>query len=178
MTGEIVPLTNADLNVVSRDFNHLLKRDNNHDIAGEFPNFVKKCVQGEANVRDALSRARESISPGRTEMFIVFSGVYAVGLSVVTNDVEAPRDVGNPDWPNLSGFVCHPFRGRGLGRLSIEKRMEVVDDNFGGKAWTLVRDGNAVSEHLVTSAGFKRVSSDNQKIDNRHLYTYSKDSIE
>ena len=118
-----------------------------------------------------IEATREVVKIRSREQFIVSFGQRAVGLCLITNQIESPPCI-DQAWPNISGFIMNPFRGRGLGRFSIEERMKIVEQNFGNHAWTLVRDGNARSEHLVLDVGFEKTD---QKVDGwegHHLFVY------
>lgn len=155
--NRVVPLSEVEnFESIAFDLRDLLKNKDNKDIAEEFPGLTRRHTGGIDEVIANLEEAKERYIAGIREQFIVLSGERAVGLSIVTNEVNPPEAV-EPTCPNVSGLICRPFRGRGLGRLSLEARMEVVQRNFGNRAWTLVRDGNIPSERLVTSAGFRKV---------------------
>jgi predicted acetyltransferase len=108
---------------------------------------------------------------GKREQFIVFSGQKAVGMAIVTNQISAPTEVPE-EWPNLSGFILNPYRAHGLGRLSINHRVRVVHEHFGGHAWTYVRKGNIPAEKIVLGAGFTRTDIVVPGQENQHLYLY------
>lgn len=157
-----------DVDSLAVNLKSLLEYESNNDISIDFPSTYRAYTDGLYEVRDKICRERELYSPGEREVFIAFAGLIAVGLSVVVRNINAPQGV-DPSWPNLSGFVCNPYRGMGIGRLSMETRMRVVRDSFDGKAWTMVREDNLQSSHLVSSVGFKVVS----RHENYNVYTYS-----
>lgn len=154
--NRLVLLTSIELfGEIARDFNELLGRPDNQDIANEFPATVARYGEGASQAVANFEATRELCKIGEREQFIVFSNEKAIGLCMISRQIEAPPSV-DITWPNISGFIMNPYRGQGLGRFSIEQRMKVVDQHFGGHAWTLVREGNAPSEHLVTAVGFRK----------------------
>ena len=170
MNVEIRKLSDIDdMRSVSMDLTELLKNDANHDIVDDFPNTVARYVENPEIALETLTTSKSQIVTGKTEMFIALVGERAVGLSIVTNEIMAPIGV-DPSHPNLSGFVCVPFRGHGIGRLSLEARIKVVNENFNGNAWTFVARNNSISKHLITSVGFIEIEGDRARSDNRQLY--------
>ena len=168
----LVPLGEvSSLYSVAEKFNDLLSRKDNADIAIEFPATVARFGGGIRRAVDNFTEASSKCVLGEREVFLPFLGEQVVGLCIVTKLDEVPEGVSS-DWPNLSGFIMNPYRRKGLGRFSLEQRLEVVKNNFGNNAWTLVTDGNEVSEHLVQSVGF--IKDPNAKPDekNRLLYTF------
>ncbi len=168
----VLPINEVeDIKSVSESFKKLLERDDNSDIAREFPNTTRLYTGDLERSLASLEADKEHYEPGKTEKFIVFAGEQAVGLSVVTNDIATPYGVDSA-WPNLSGFVCNPFRGQGLGRLSIATRMKVVRSRFDDHAWTTVREDNFPSIALVTSVGFVKFETEARVRDGYSLYLF------
>lgn len=165
-----------DFESTAVDLMDLLQRKDNTDIVKEFPATVAQYTGDKNKVTTNLETTQQYYEIGKREQFIIFAGKRAVGLSTVINNVDTPSGV-DPSWPNLSGFICHPFRGQGLGRLSLETRMQVVRHHFGNHAWTLVRRGNIRSEHLVVSVGFKKSKEVISGWGDRDLYTFNADNI-
>lgn len=158
-----------DLSTVSTDLNYLLNRRDNRDIAKEFPNLVAG-LSGDLNdAHGFLYTMRSQHEPGVHEVFIASTGRRAIGLSVISRQVTPPMDI-STEAPNLSGFICIPYRGLGLGRMSLESRMRSVESHFGGIAWTSVHVDNQPSNHLIKSVGFELASRD----EDRNIYIYSK----
>lgn len=169
----ITPLQDIDdLKSVALDLSELLASSDNADIKIHFPVTVRRHTGDLAVVHRNLIESAQACEPGRREQFIIFSGVRAVGMSVVTLLPEVPKQV-DKTWPNLSGFICQPFRGQGLGRISMERRMIAVRDDFDNHAWTYVRKGNSPAEHLVTDVGFRKTDHEVPGQENQHLYLYS-----
>lgn len=156
---------------IARDFNTHLRRDDNADIQQQFPGTVKRYASGEDMAIENLESVLEYVELGKHEQFIVYFGEIAAGLCVVSNQTKCPPNV-DPSWPNLSGFIMNPFRGIGLGRFSIEQRMGVVKEDFGDRAWTLVKDGNERSEHLVLDVGFRKTDQEVEGWEGHHLFLY------
>ncbi len=170
--NRVTPFTQIeDFSSVAQDFSRLLKRPDNKDIAGEFPVTVEKYGQSAELAIKKLEEARAACETGSREQFIVFSGDRAVGLCLITNQIDIPSGL-RTDAPNVSGFIAHRFRGQGLGRLSLEERMKVVETNFSNRAWTFVRDGNVISDHLVQSVGFRKTERAVPGWDGHHLYLF------
>ena len=170
--NRIAPLTEiGDFSTTAEDLSTLLKRADNTDIAQEFPPTVARyggiALEAKANLEVAASL----YEVGSREQFIVFSGETAVGMCIITNQIDIPDGI-NPKVPNISGFVANPFRNQGVGRLSIEERMKVVEKNFNKSAWTFVKDDNLISEHLVLSVGFQKTDREVEGWEGHHLYLF------
>jgi L-amino acid N-acyltransferase YncA len=169
--NRVTPLSEIEsLENVAHDLKGLLRRDDNVDIAQDFPSLVARYARTDDGALRNLELLREQHEAGRREKFVVFVGERAVGLGVVIAGIDSPNDV-DRSWPNLSGFICNPYRGQSLGKLSIERRMLAVRHNFGNHAWTLVRSGNVPSERLVTGAGFVK-DVHNEHTDGKDLYLF------
>lgn len=156
---------------IAEDFDAYLDRQDNNDIAGEFPATVRRYGSGVQAAIDNFEEARELTKIGEREQFIVTMGEQAVGLCLITSQIDNPPGI-DESWPNISGFIMNPFRGQGLGRFSIEQRMKVIQERFDDHAWTFVRDGNVRSEHLVLSAGFEKTDHAVEGWDGHSLYIY------
>jgi hypothetical protein len=158
-----------DLLPVASDFTDLLIRNDNADIALEFPGSVARYSGNVENVLGNLLETREGCVPGIRQQFIAFAGERAVGIAAIrfADDTQLPEGI-DSSWPNYSGFVCNPYRNRGLGTLSALEGLRVVDSQFGGKAWTKVKKTNISSHKMVTRAGFVVVGEDADS----NLYTY------
>lgn len=170
--NRVVALTEiADFTIPAEDISTLLKRTDNIDIAHEFPDTVARYGGTALEAKVNLEAAARLYATGSREQFIIFSGEKAVGMCLITNQIDTPTGI-NPDAPNISGFVANPFRNQGLGRISIEERMKVVKKNFNNRAWTFVRDDNLVSEHLVLSVGFQKTDREVEGWEGHHLYLF------
>lgn len=174
--NRVTPFSEIDsFESIAADLGGLFKRGDNEDITMEFPTTVDR-YSGDVSESSAnLEVAKARCEAGKREQFIVFAGEHAVGLSVITNDLDVPDGI-DPSWPNISGFICNPFRGQGLGRLSIETRMQVIRQNFNSHAWTFVKDGNFPSEHLVVSIGFQKTEQTVEGWEGHHLYLFDEAS--
>lgn len=160
-----------DFTTIAESLSELLKRPDNEDIAEGFPATVSRYG---GTVEDAvmhMETARSLNKIGSREQFVVLAGKKAVGLCVITNQLDIPEVI-DPTTPNISGFVSNPFRGQGIGRVSIEERMKVVEKNFQNRAWTFVKDDNLRSEHLVLSVGFQKTNREIQGWEGHHLYLF------
>lgn len=168
----VIPLQDiSDLGNVARDLAVLFNSEMNEDIKIHFPATVRRHTGDIEIVQKNLKEAAEACRPGSREQFIIFSGAHAVGMSVVTLLPEVPVHVATT-WPNLSGFVCHPYRGLGLGKQSLERRIHAVNENFGGHAWTYVRKDNVPAQAVVLGAGFKRTDFVIEGQETQDLYLY------
>jgi len=155
----------------AKDLSNLLKRADNTDVAQEFPATVARYGGATSEAIANLEAAARLYEVGSREQFIVFSGKIAVGMCLITNQMDIPDGI-NPNVPNISGFVANPFRNQGIGRVSIEERMKVVEKNFNNRAWTFVRDDNLISEHLVLSVGFQKTNREVEGWEGHHLYLF------
>lgn len=170
--NKITPIIDiTELGPVAKSLNGLLKRPDNTDIKVEFPLTVTKYGGKVTEAVVNLKKARELYGVSTREQFIVFSGQKAVGMCIITNQLDIPEGL-DPSSPNISGFIAHPFRGQGLGRLSIEERLKFVKKDFNNRAWTFVKDGNLPSEHLVTSVGFRKSEREIEGWEGHHLYLF------
>lgn len=158
--------------LVASDFDSLLSDSSNADIATEFPASVARYTGDIAEVEANLLAAQLDCRPGVRQQFVAFSGVRAVGMSVVRLVDDPPYKI-DPAWPNVSVFVCNPYRGQGIGRLSMIAHAGVIADQFGGHAWTRVRTQNAPSRCMVERAGFVPVREDAENI----FYTYRSSEV-
>lgn len=156
---------------IATDFNDFLPRHDNQDVKLEFPTTVKNYGMGVESAIRNLEEARNLYKTGEREQFIISSGERAVGLCIITSQLKQPLGI-DASWPNISGFIVNPFRGRGLGRFSIEERMKVVENNFNNHAWTFVRHGNKRSEHLVLSVGFKKLDQVVEGHEDKDLFIF------
>lgn len=167
-----IPLQEVeDLPYVADEMCKLLQQPCNRDIADEFPQTVRKYGTSPEQALQHFEEAQDICQIGERELFIIFLGRQVVGLSLVTK-LPAVPDIIPLSWPNLSGYIAHPYRGQGLGRFSLENRLNIVDEHFGGHAWTLVRDTNTASQRLVTSVGLARVKA--PEIIGHDLFTYTR----
>lgn len=170
--NSITPLTEiGDFTTPAEGLSSLLKRADNTDVMNEFPATVSRYGGDPLDAKANLEAARDLYEIGSREQFIVFSGEIAVGMCLITNQIDIPNGI-NPNVPNISGFVSNPFRNQGIGRVSIEERMKVVEKNFHNHAWTFVKDSNSKSEHLVQSVGFQKSNSEIEGWEGYHLYLF------
>ena len=170
--NRIVRLTEIDdFTAPAEDLSTLLKRADNIDVEQEFPPTVARYGGLASQAKANLETAASLYEIGSREQFIVFSGKKAVGMCLITNQIDIPDGI-NPNVPNISGFVANPFRNKGIGRVSIEERMKVVEKNFNNSAWTFVRDDNVISEHLVLSVGFQKTNREVEGWEGHHLYLF------
>jgi RimJ/RimL family protein N-acetyltransferase len=168
----IAPLTEiGNFTAPAEDLSSLLKRADNTDVAQEFPATVARYGGSASEAEANLEAAAHLYEVGSREQFIVFSGEKAVGMCLITNQIDIPDGI-NPNVPNISGFVANPFRNQGIGRVSITERMKVVEKNFNNRAWTFVRDDNLISEHLVLSVGFQKTNKEVKGWEGHHLYLF------
>lgn len=175
MTTSLESYTSIDdFTPLAKELKDLLEREDNHDIAVDFPKTFVSHTAEIPQIVQHMENARSIYGIGQHEQFIVKSGAKAVGLCVVTITAPPP-DASLIGVPNLSGMIFNPYRGKGIGRYSLEQRMEIVKDNFNNKAWTFVREDNLTSRHLVESVGFKRQEHDLTNLENSLLYTFGID---
>jgi hypothetical protein len=157
-----------DFAVVAHDISALLRMPENHDIAIDFPGSVARYSRDVDEVVAEFQKTQQACRPGVRQQFIAMAGDRAVGMSVIQLAGEVPEGI-DASWPNVSGFVCNPYRNQGIGRLSLLARLQVADEQFGGRAWTKVRNDNAFSRRMVTHAGFVPVHD----TDGHTVYSYS-----
>ncbi|HEY8992880.1 MAG TPA: hypothetical protein VIM37_03475 [Candidatus Microsaccharimonas sp.] len=170
--NKLTPLVEiSDFSRSAEDLSGFLQRPDNADIAEEFPATVSRYGVAPSEVAVNLEAARELYEVGSREQFIVFTGARAVGMCLITNQIDIPEGI-DPGVPNISGFIVNPFRGQGLGRFSIEERIKVIEKSFNNRAWTFVKDGNLPSEHLVMSVGFRKTNRAIEGWEGHHLYLF------
>lgn len=170
--NQIMPLSEiSDFSAPAEDLSAVLKHPDNADIADEFPATVMRYGKTVLEAQANLEAAKDLYEIGSREQFIVLSGERAVGMCLITNQIDIPEGI-DPTAPNISGFVANPFRNKGVGRVSIEERMKIVAKNFNNRAWTFVKDDNVISEHLVRSVGFQKTNREIEGWEGYHLYLF------
>ncbi len=169
MTG-IVSFENIqDMHSVAENFSSSLSSPDNADIAKDFPGTVRRYTGDVDHIYTELTKTREQCQSGVREQFIVYAGEIAVGLSAIQL-VDTPPEGIDASVPNLSGMIFNPWRGKGFGTLSLKYRLDIVDERFDGRAYSLVRKDNIVSRKLVESNGLVVVGED----DTRFTYLYGR----
>ena len=170
--NRVIPFSEIEsFDQIATDMSGLLQNGTNQDIAEGFPATVTRYTAEHDEVVANLETARTRFELGKHEQFMIFAGQRAVGLSVVTTNLDIPEGV-DPSWPNVSYLVCNPFRGQGLGRLSAETQMDAVRRDFDGHAWTFVKDDNRISENLILSVGFTKTDRKIEGWEGHHLYLF------
>lgn len=166
--NSIKPLSQGiNFSKLAQDLAKLLTSPENADIAVEFPMSFERYTGNLAKVENNLKVAAEASLRGMRQQFVAFAGDVAVGMSII-QVAEAGLDDINPNWPNVSTFICNPYRASGLGRLSMKTLLRVANEQFDGKAWTRVAKTNLPSKKLVEAAGFLESGLSDQHI----FYTY------
>lgn len=155
--AEFVPLQDVDdFHSIARDFSGLLRDKSNVDISLDFPGTLKR-YSGENTLLE-LEKTAASCSQGEREQFIVLHKGKAVGLSAIQYVEDTPGVIPSTH-PNLSGLICHPYRGIGLGKASLVHMLNIVDVRFDRQAYTEVRKENTISRSIVENTGMMAVSS-------------------
>lgn len=166
----IVPLPDVmNLYALAADLSRLLVRPDNADIEYEFRNTYNRYTGDLDKVFDNLTLASADCRPGVRHQWVVFAGETAVGMSVVRLSDETPETIPE-NYPNVSLFVCEPFRKSKIGTRAVQTCLHTVRLEFGGFAWTVVKHHNKASQRLMLSAGF--VPEIIRDIDT--VYTYSR----
>ncbi|HSX07566.1 MAG TPA: GNAT family N-acetyltransferase [Candidatus Saccharimonadales bacterium] len=148
-----------DLRAIAVDLAPLLRDDANDDIALQFPETVSRYDGGPALVTRHLLEDQGGCEPEVRQQFVAFSDGRAVGMGAVQDRLNVP--VGVPSgYPNIWSFICHPYRGKGIGQLLLAKNLETVDAQFGGHAWTRVPKTDETSIQAVERAGLRRVAEE------------------
>jgi RimJ/RimL family protein N-acetyltransferase len=162
--------TDLELPPIAESLSTLLLDESNIDIANKFPATARRYANPDTDlVTENLYETAEDSMPGVRRQFIVFAGNRAVGMSMIRHVDNYPNCV-DPDWPNLSGFVCAPYRGQGLGSLSLRTRLGFVDREFGGVAWSKVKIENIPSHRIMEKNGLVVIGKDDEYI----TYKYTK----
>lgn len=173
MLGNLVPITEVlNYDSAAADLCKYLSRPGNQDIDAEFPGTLNQYRDLESSKKN-LSRLAESHEVGSRELFVVMAGSITVGQAIITISRQPPEQV-DPLWPNVSGWIVGAFRGQGLGKLSLQKRLDIVCEHFDGKAWTLVNKANHVSEANVRGVGFSRVDAVLEHKPTHNLFTWER----
>lgn len=173
-TADLVPVANAinDFPAIARVLTPAIAAPENNDIEYEFSGTVRRLgtsVDGTiSDLHDNAARCRT----GEHEIFIVYAGKVAVGLSWITGRGKTPESVEDQSAPNVSGFIIHPYRRNGYGMQSLLQRLKIVEAHFGDTAWTLVDKKNEASTQMVTQAGFKQMPADKSVKPNYNLFVY------
>ena len=146
-----------NLRAAAQSLSELLKHPANSDVQYEFPATYERYTGDIGSVADNLALASADCSTGKKQQWIMFAGEQAVGMSVVRKTETVPELIPK-DIPNVSLFVCFPFRNGGIGKLAMSACIETVNLQFGGAAWASVKHHNRPSQRLVLSAGFRPVT--------------------
>lgn len=177
MTRALVAITNVgDYRRAASDLHEFISAYPNDDIESEFPGTLVQ-YSSLTSAQHNLERLIKSHSPGFREIFVVFAGTHAVGQAIVTVS-NNPPDAVDPSSPNVSGWIARPYRGQGIGKFSLRERLKVVEERFGGSAWTLVNKTNMISENNVRAAGFRCVSAEIQDWPQHNLFAWKSFSQE
>ena len=167
MTGVVSFENIHDMRSVAKDFSGSLSDPSNADIARDFPGTVDRYTGTLEAVHEQLMTTREQCKNGTREQFVIFAGSIAVGLSAIQLVDKPPKGI-DATIPNLSGMIFNPWRGKGFGSLSLKYRLDIANDRFHGKAYSLVRKDNIISQKLVESNGLFVVDEN----DERFTYLY------
>ncbi len=149
----------TDFRNIAMDFTELLSQPDNADIALEFPSTVQKYTGDIDEVASNLLNAQSECIPGERQQFVGFVGERAIGMSVIRFVDEVPDGV-ESTWPNISGFVCNPYRNNGIAKRGLSEELDVVEEQFGGNAWTRIKKQNAPSRRVATLGGFSLIGED------------------
>ncbi len=171
---ELIPVADAidDFPAVARVLTPAIASPENEDIEHEFPDTIKRLgTNVDGSVKD-LQNCADRCKAGEHEIFVVYAGKIAVGLSWITALGETPETVEDKTAPNVSGFIIHPYRRKGYGRQSLLERLKIVEVNFGKTAWTLVDKENDASMAMVLQAGFMQMPEDKTVKANYNLFVY------
>lgn len=151
-------IDNEQMLEVAKDLTQLLTVDNG-DIETEFPDTFLKYSSSPEQVYENLITVRDRCEEGVRQQFISFLGKKAVGMSIIRITEDTP-DIFNYNTPNVSGFVCNPYRNIGIGKLSMRAKFPYLTEQFGGEAWTRIKIVNFPSKKVTQSGGFTLVGSD------------------
>ena len=151
-------ITNAEMMSVAIDITSHMTDPRSDDLRVDFPGLRIRFGGSIADTHDQLLQSAQSCHQGGRDRFVVFCQGHVAGLSYI----ETERAQGRPEHmdsqvPNLSGFIFSQWRRRGLGRLSLLHRLEVVDEYFDGQAYAVVRKDNIASHRLMRSIGVLRL---------------------
>lgn len=154
--GHIIPVTEIpDFRFGAIGFGALLRDPANTDIRLDFPDTVALYSGDLEELLKRFARAQEACRPGEFQQYIIHATAQqAVGLARfrAMGATATPAEV-NSAWANVSLFVCHPFRGQGLGKLAMQTMLLAASNQFEG-VWTNVRESNHASQKLITNTGF------------------------
>jgi len=173
--AEHVPFDELDdeqLWAYGADLSTLLNNGRNADILRDFPFVVNTYAAGVDAAYERLLERRDVHKPGGRMQFAVFVGGAGCGLSVIAPDTPKP-DIAPVEAANVSSFICEPYRRRGVGQFALRQRLIVIDQLYGGQAWTGIRAENEASIRNVVKAGFKYGGDyTNDRGTDLQLYTY------
>lgn len=167
----------ADYSSVARDLTPALALPENADIDREFPRTIARLGTTHQGAVEDLQKTAERCEVGVHEVFVAYVGSTAVGLSWITAKGTPPVSIEDPSSPNISGFIVNPWRNSGYGREFSVGILKIVNQNFGGRAWTLIDKSNDASAALARSVGFELMPKDSSIADRRYnLFTWSSGS--
>jgi len=160
----------TDVDRVASDFADVISLSINSDIETEFPETQRQYGTRETGIEN-LRRLQYAHTVGEKELFIVTEGSVAVGQAIITISKKPPQQR-DPAWSNVSGWLAHPYRGRGLGKFSLQERLKIVCDHFAGAAWTYVNKKNYISEANVKGLGFMLLTGEVENWPQHNLFTW------
>lgn len=156
-----------DFHPIAVDLAPLLQSKANDDIAPQFPDIISKYAgQIDVAIRN-FQEAQGECEPGVQQQSVAHLNRQSVGLGGVKLRFGNPKNVPTI-CPNMWGFICNPYRGQGIGRLLLAKNLEIVDEQFGGMAWTRITKTDGATIQAVESAGLQRLDEEGAAF----IYTY------
>lgn len=162
LNSRIVPLPEVtNVPYLASRFELLLSLHLNQDIHEEFPEAAAALTGQHGDVTALLQGKIDTYNPADKQMLIPYVRDQGVGFAKVCREdldnVIEPADVPKAvksSWANISAFVMHPHRGKGVGSLLLKTCAEVVRTDFGGQAWTVIAPENIPSQKAAERAGF------------------------
>lgn len=147
----------------------LLNDPANADIKLDFPNTVARYSSDLSEAVSRFQTAQARCEAGGRDQFALIADGVLVGNASVDKPDELPPGV-PPTFANVSLFVCHPYRGNGLGGLALNRQLKVVHEKYPG-VWTTVRESNQASNRLFISRGFEPIGSRPGRVETEIIYT-------
>ena len=152
----------SDFDGIAENLSSLLWRGDNQDIKIDFPRNYDKYNKAPTTVAKNLKMDNKNCLPGVRRQFIAFDKTsfdkedeMAVGMSTI-QIIEDTPDIIDPATPNVSIFICSPFRGKGIGRYMMKFMLDYAEE-FNGQAWTKVRRLNVLSDSMIRASGFSEI---------------------
>lgn len=163
---ELVPINEANPDKTGEELFECLKNEQTRAQLEQF-------LPGALSYGDSLETAQQRIkanqeaarADSRFDPLVQVLDERAIGMAVIDERLRAKRcaacDIPLGEialsGPNTSSWIASDYQGQGLGKASLEKRIDRTREAGHDGLWTVVDDENTVSAHNVANRGFTPV---------------------